>query len=408
VPNPSRSLPAIALLALVAACASDEAEQASAVPAAGPVRFQAHDIAAIRGGYAVAVADFNADGRPDVMANALAVPEVAWHENPSWERHVIVADMPRIVNQAMADLDGDGIPEVAFQSEFAMQAANSEGLNWIARHQGDPAGAWTAERIDAFETSHHVAWADLDGDGTLELLNAPLIGPASLAPTYDQDSASVFWYDQDDWTRHLIDEDIPGIIHRVRPVDWDGDGRDEFLLASFEGVALYDASGNGSSMTFDKTLLTGGHRGEAPRLGASDVGTGMSAGVRIFATVEPWHGNEVVVYTGSGDAWSRRVIYDGVGSGHEIAVLDLNDDGRVDIVANDNSRITENRPDGTPGVHVFFSPDDPATGEWSHEMIDSEAAMNGCVGADINGDGRPDLVCTGSGGLIRWYENLGM
>ena len=107
-------------------------------PAAGAVQFQAHDIGEIRGGYAVAVADFNNDGRLDVMANSLGVPEVAWHENPTWERHVIVDDVRSVVNQAIADINGDGIPEVAFQSQFAMVPANSEGLNWIATSQGDP------------------------------------------------------------------------------------------------------------------------------------------------------------------------------------------------------------------------------------------------------------------------------
>ena len=33
--------------------------------------------------------------------------------------------------------------------------------------------------------------------------------------------------------------------------------------------------------------------------------------------------------------------------------------------------------------------------------------MNGCVGGDMNEDGRPDLICTGGGGKIIWYENLG-
>jgi hypothetical protein len=391
-----------ATLATVGACSAPEQS-----PSSGPVSFQAHDIAEIRGGYAVAVADFDGDGLLDVIANALAVPQVAWHRNPTWERHVIVDDKPGIVNQAMADLNGDGIPEVAFQSAFAMQAANSEGLNWIARSQGDPTSGWEVELIDAFETSHHVAWADLDGDGALELLNAPLIGPASLAPTYDQDSASVFWYGQEGWERHVIDDEVPGIIHRVRPVRWDDDTRDEFMVASFGGIALYRSSGSGDAMTFEKTVLSPGHQGGAPRLGASDVGTGMSNGRRVIASVEPWHGNEVVVYTEAAGDWQRRVIFDGVTSGHEIAVLDLNGDGRVDIVANDNSRITENRPDGTPGVHVFFSPDDPANGEWSRSMIETEYAMNGCVGADMNRDGHPDLVCTGSGGMTRWYENLG-
>ena len=52
-------------------------------PAAGPVRFAPHDIDAdFRGGYAVAVADFNKDGKPDVVANSLSVNEVAWYKTP--------------------------------------------------------------------------------------------------------------------------------------------------------------------------------------------------------------------------------------------------------------------------------------------------------------------------------------
>ena len=372
-----------------------------------PVHFRAHDIAEIRSGYAVTVADFNRDGRLDVMANALGVPEVAWHENPTWERHVIVSDIPGIVNQAIADIDGDGVPEVAFQSAFAMQAANSQGINWIARSQGDPRQPWGVEQIDRFATSHHLGWADLDGDGELELVQAPLLGPGSLAPTYDQDRASVFWYGQDGWRRHTIADDVPGIIHRVRPVRWDEGSRDQILVVSFEGIALYRATGAGDGMTFRKELISHGHVDEAPRLGASDVGVGMSNGRRIVASVEPWHGNEVVVYTESDGVWQRRVIFDEVTRGHEIAVLDLNGDGRADIVANDNSRRSVNNPDATPGVHVFFSPEDPATGEWGYSRIEGEAAMNSCVGADMNQDGRPDLVCTGAGGVIRWYENLG-
>jgi len=389
--------------ALIAAVPLTAAQSSPPVP----VRFRAHDIAQIRGGYAVAVADFNHDGRLDVMANSLSIPEVAWHENPTWERHVIVSGMPGIVNQAMADIDGDGIPEVAFQSAFAMQAANSEGFNWIARHQGDPRQPWNAEQIDRFETSHHIAWADLDGDGELELINAPLIGPLSLAPTYDQDTVSVFWYGQDGWRRHTVADGIPGIIHRVRVVKWDAGSRDQILLAGFEGITLYRATGTGDAMTFQKELISPGHVGNAPRLGASDVGMGTSNGVRIVASVEPWHGNEVVIYTESGGRWLRRVIFDGVTRGHEIVVLDLNGDGRVDIVANDNSRAGPNNPNATPGVHVFFSPEDPATGEWIYSRIESEAGMNSCVGGDMNQDGRPDLVCTGRGGVIRWYENLG-
>jgi hypothetical protein len=392
---------AVAALALAAA--------PNGAPAAGPVQFAPHDIdASFRGGYAVDVADFNQDGKPDVMANSLAVNEVAWYENPSWTRHVIVSDARQIVNQAMHDMDGDGVPEIAFQSGFAMVPGKSEGLNWLARHQGDARQPWKVERVDAFPTSHHVVWADLDGDGTRELINAPLIGPKGLAPTYDQDVVPVFWYSPKDWARHVVTDSIPGIIHRVRVAKWDGNSRDQLFVASFEGIAVYRASGTGAAMTFQKQLLSAGHVEKAPRLGASDVGIGRQERQPFFASVEPWHGNEVVVYTGKGGQWQRRVIFDKVGSGHEIAVLDLNGDGRDDVVANDNSRPTQANPNAPAGgVHVFYAPDDAAAGTWQYQRLEDGAAMNGCVGVDLNGDRRPDLVCTGASGVVRWYENRG-
>ena len=381
-----------------------------AAPAGGPVEFIAHDIEPqLPGAYAVNIADFNKDGKMDVIANSLAARELAWYENPSWTRHVIVKDTQQIVNQAMTDLNGDGIPELAFQSSFAMQPANSAGLNWIARYAGSPDEPWKVEKVDEFPTSHHIVWADLDGDGKKELVNAPLIGAKGAAPTYDQDLASVFWYKPADWKRHIITQEIPGIIHRVRPVKWDAGSREQILVASFEGIVLYRATGSGEAMKFEKVLLSAGHVEKAPRLGASDVGVGMQDGKRFFASVEPWHGNEVVVYTGQGTKWDRRVIFDKVASGHEIAVADLNGDGRDDIVANDNSRgPTQNNPNNAiGGVHIFYAPDNAATGEWKYQRLEDKLAMNSCVAVDINSDKRPDLVCGGAGGAVRWYKNKG-
>jgi FG-GAP-like repeat len=161
-------------------------------------------------------------------------------------------------------------------------------------------------------------------------------------------------------------------------------------------------------MKFEKQVLSTGHSDDkAPRLGASDVGVGKQDGNRFFASVEPWHGNEVVIYTGKGGTWQRRVIFDKIGSGHEIAVADLNGDGRDDVIANDNSRVTPQNPNATPGVHVFYAPDNAATGEWRYQRLEDKAGMNSCVGADLNGDRRVDIVCTGGGGITRWYENLG-
>ena len=77
-----------------------------------------------------------------------------------------------------------GFPKSPSRTRFAMSPASSEGLVWLARHDGDPRQRWKApQQIDKFPTSHHIAWMDADGDGKKELINAPLLGPKGAAPT---------------------------------------------------------------------------------------------------------------------------------------------------------------------------------------------------------------------------------
>jgi hypothetical protein len=390
------------VLGLVAACVMLPA--VSAQESSSRVRYRPDVVDAdLPGGYAVSVVDVNADGRPDLVANSLRVPELAWYENPTWTRHLIASDMPAIVNVAAADLDGDGRPELAVQSGFAMVPARSEGLVWLLRSGDDVRKAWRRERLDAYATSHHIVWADVDGDGSKELINAPLVGPGSLAPTYDQDRVPLFWYAARDWVRRTIADDIPGILHRVRPVRWHDGSREQLLAASFGGITLYSATGQSADLRWESRGLSKGHDTDAaPRLGASDVAVGRANGERMLASVEPWHGNEVVVYRkGPGETWTRRVLFDGLVEGHEVAVADLDGDGHDDIVAGDRS------PEGT-GVHVFYA---PAGGEgfWAHQVFDAGVmAASGCVTGDLDADRRLDIVCVGSStSNLVWYRNLG-
>jgi hypothetical protein len=87
--------------------------------------------------------------------------------------------------------------------------------------------------------------------------------------------------------------------------------------------------------------------------------------------------------------------------GHEVAVADLNGDGRDDIVAGGRSA-------KGAAVYVMYAPEDPAA-PWHHEvLVAGTMAASGCVTADLNNDRRPDIVCIGSSTAnIIWYENLG-
>jgi aldos-2-ulose dehydratase/isomerase family protein/FG-GAP repeat protein len=373
----------------------------------GPVQFRPHVIESkIPGGYSVVVADINHDGKPDVIGLTQRITELAWYENPSWERHVFVRDMAGLVNLAAADIDGDGIPEIALENEFSMVAAKSQGLVWLLRHQGDPRELWKAEKVDAITTSHHAAWADLDGDGKKELINAPLIGAKALAPKYE-DHVQLLYYPvpknlQGEWKRHVIDDQLYGVLHRVRVVKWEPGKRDQLLTASFDGITLHRATGKGEKMRWENVRLSKGHEEAAPRAGTSDVAVGHNAKKRFLAAVEPWHGNEVVVYTDQGGNWQRKVIFDQLTEGHEVCVGDFNADGRDDIVAGDRAK------GAISSSHVFFSQDDAGT-KWHHEVLDHMGmSASGCAVTDMNGDGRPDIVMIGGATAnLKWYENTG-
>jgi len=370
---------------------------------AGELSFREHVIDAnFPGGYAVHVADLNRDGRLDVIGLSTRSSTLNWYENPGWARHALVENMPGLVNLAPHDTDGDRIPEIALGTAFSMVAAKSEGLVWLLRHSQDPRQLWKAERIDALTTSHHFVWADIDGDGTKELVNAPLIGPKALAPKYEDRVPLVFYfYRPGNWQRSVIDEKLFGVLHRVRTVKWRGGARDQLLTAGFDGLVLHEAEGKGASLKWKNTLLSKGHQEEAPRSGSSDVAMGRFSNRRFLAAIEPWHGNEVVVYfPDSSGAWNRQVIFDGLKEGHEVALADFDGDGRYDLVAGDRGK------DGA-SVHVFSAEDDSGR-KWRHQVIDRGGmAGSGCTTADLNGDRRPDVVCIGaSTNNLKWYENV--
>ncbi len=373
-----------------------------------PVRFRTHVIESkIPGGYALHVTDINNDGRLDVIGLSTRMTELAWYENPGWERHVLARDMNGLVNMAAHDLDGDGFPELALESEFSMVAAKSQGFVWLLKHSGDPRGPWKALKIDALITSHHVAWADVDGDGRKELINAPLIGPKALAPKYEDRVSLVYYHVPDnfegEWKRLLIDDQLTGVLHRVRVVQWMTGKRRQLLTAGFDGIVLHEAVGSGSQLQWKNVPLAKGHEEEAPRAGTSDVAVGKLKKARILAAVEPWHGNEVVIYTqGKASQWQRRVIFSELKEGHEVCVGDFNGNGRDDIVAGDRAK------GEVSSSHVFYSQDD-AGKQWHHEILDPLGmSASGCSVADMNLDGRPDIVMIGGATAnIKWYENLG-
>jgi hypothetical protein len=390
----SRRQAAFALAALAAA-AGTWAER----PAEGrspDSTFEAHTIATgLAGGYQVVVTDLNRDGRPDVIALASDLTELRWYENPGWAPHVLVAGIRDPINAAAFDVDGDGIPEIALAHGFSDVYAESAGIVSILAHDGDPVRPWSRRDIDRLPTSHRLRFADVDGTGHKVLVNSPLIGPRAVAPDY-RDRVPVVMYRPGTWTRERLTGDEEGVVHGILPARWDGDTtRESLLVAGFLGVHALRFDGH----AWTREPVVRGSPEPWPRSGASEVAVGRVGRERFLATIEPWHGNEVVVYLRREGGWVRHVIDAAITDGHTLVVGDFDGDGRDEIAAGERG--------GRHSVYLYRATS-PASDTWSKRPLDDGGMpAAGCAVADLNGDRRPDVVCIGTAtATVKWYENL--
>ena len=359
-------------------------------------QFVQHTISTdLPGGYQAVAADMNRDHRPDLIAVSTDSTELVWFENPRWEKHVIARGLARMINVAAWDVDGDGTPELALAHEFDGNARQSTGIVSLLHHNGDPRQPWTVREIDRLPTSHRLRWADIDGSGHKVLVNAPLTGLKASPPNYE-DSVSLVFYRPGDWKRQIISDKEMGVMHGLLVYDWEGNGREDVLTGSFLGIHLHRYISGG---TWTRTELTRGDPSPSPKCGTSDLAVGHLQGERFLAAIEPWHGNQVVVYRNVQAQCQRNVIDDSLVDGHTIATVDLNGDGRDEIVAG-------MRGDGYK-VYIYGSTDRSGRTWERGELDDGDMAAASCVALDLAGHGRMDIVCIGSATHnLKWYENV--
>jgi len=388
----------VSLMSLVSAIAPNTME------------FQRHTIDSFPAGYQIAVADINGNGRPDVIALSTEADRVDWYENPTWTRHP-VARAARNIDIAPRDIDGDGRSEIALASGFYFSESNRGGeIQWLDQPT-EPDGLWRINPIAVDPVTHRLRWGDLDGDGRPELVHAPLFARGSKGAV-DPRPAHLWAFRLPNdlragpWEAWKIDETLT-VLHGIHVADLDGDGRDEILTASFEGIHRLDWEGKGETGRWRKTRIAAGaeptDQKPGTARGSSEVAWGKlgPTGRAFMAAIEPWHGNQVVVYTQTGDggAWNRRVLDDTLKEGHALVIADLDGDRADEIVAGWRG--------GEGGLAIYDSLD--AAGErWQKVLLDRGIAVEGAAVVDINGDGRLDLVAVaGRSNLLVWYENLG-
>jgi len=360
-----------------------------------------------RKGYQVKTADINGDLKPDIIAVSDRLPEVYWYENPGWEKHLITNKSYRNIDIAPKDIDGDGDVDLAFATRFDLKKPEEGGYIYWLENPENNVDPWETYFIDSIPTSHRIRWADLDGEGREELLNVPLIGFGAREPDYDK-PALIRGYQIPDgpkwqaWPQiHLSDH--LHMIHGVTVLRWDPDLQDDFLTASFEGITLFRSEAGQHPYIRKGINLTTGKQGSRPGTGSSEIVRGKLQYSKPFlATIEAWHGNEVVVYfpeSKANGSWKRQVIDNSFVDGHAIVCADLNFDGNDEIIAGFR---------GEP-FHLYIYSYHPENHSWQRQLLDNGGmSAAGLAIFDFNADGFPDIVSIGSAtGNVVIYENLG-
>lgn len=353
-------------------------------------------------GYAVLLADLNDDAKTDIVV--VDTTRVIWYENPTWKRRLVFEGPPRPDNVciAAADIDGDGKLDLAVGSGWANLKVVGGPLTWYRRGKtlDEP---WTGYPIGDEPSVHRIRFADVDGNGKPELIVAPLLGKGSTKEKNYMDvpvRTLAFRIPKDPtrdrWVPEVLDETLH-VMHNFWPIP--AAGRDnrgmDLLTASYEGVNLLRPGADGK-WTPHK-LGAGNQDNPRSNRGASEIKRGTLKGGHYIATIEPWHGNQVVVYTPPADPkglWDRHVLDDRLKWGHAVWCADLDGDGDEELIVgvrDDLSPMSGQRS----GIRIYKATDGKGAA-WTRQLVDEGGvAVEDAAAADLDGDGRVDIVAVG-------------
>lgn len=375
---------------------------------AGELQFRVQEIDnSLNVGYAVQLIDMNGDQKLDIVV--VDSERLVWYENPSWKSHTFLKGKTKADNVCFAphDIDGDGRLDFALGADWRpADTVNSGTLQWVSPGK-KPGEDWSVHPIEQVPTIHRICWADFDADGKPELIVVPLFGRgATRRENFMDQPLKILSYKipadpvRDPWKAEVINQELH-VAHNFYPADVDGDGKLDMLVASYEGVSLLKRGDNGR---WTRELLHEGNQETNPSKGASEIKLGkLAGGEQYIATIEPWHGHQVVIYrqdrqTGK---WQRQVLDEQLKWGHAVWCANLDDDEDEELIIG----VRDNLDDAVrSGVRIY----DPTEG-WKRLLVDpAGVAVEDLTAGDLDGDGRVDIVAVGRHTHnVRIYWNQG-
>ncbi len=317
-------------------------------------------------------ADFTGDGWTDILSS-LGNRHMDLYVNPKgesrrWDKFSV---LPTISSEIvlLKDLDKDGKPEVV----FGQGAAN--GYAWAKPDPANPTAVWTAHRISSpgqAVNGHGIGVGDVNGDGRVDV----------VVPTgwYEQPAGGI---ETSPWTFHEAELGDPSVFGsgggEMGVYDVNGDGLNDVVAGSAHnwGLNWFEQKKGPSGNTWVKHMIAGNFATEntgnvvfseshAERFmdmdgdKIPDMITGKrywsEAGTNTLTHMDPFGAPVLYIYrtvrdpkAPGGARFVPELVHNKSGIGSSFDVVDVNKDGRLDIVTATTFGTYRSRPKKVAG-----------------------------------------------------------
>lgn len=333
-----------------------------------------------------AVADVNGDGRPDILTGPY------WFEAPSWKQHLVHADTTDVIpgysasflNYAM-DVNQDGKPDlIRFDQPGAVCV-------WYEQ-PADLQQQWRSHLILDHAGTENPFLEDVNGDGRPDIL------------CNDAEKKQVVWMEAPSvkgdtvWKRHVISDDPALATHKythgLGRGDINGDGRKDILVQKGWWEAPVDPARE--NWTFHATSLGQ----ECANMFVYDVNKDGRNDVISSSAHE--YGVWWLEQLPDG-SFKQHEIDRSVSQTHGMLFTDINGDGIPDIITGKRYRAHNDNDPGAADAPViqWFALKPGKKPAFTKHLIDNQSGIGlSFVVADMNGDGKPDIVVSNKKGVF--------
>lgn len=368
---------------------------------------------------ACSVVDFNLDGKPDISYTGTTngAPNSCifklFINNGNFSFTEQVTNLPGLVGSCIDwyDFDSDGDKDVLLNGYNTIAATTS----FIYRNDGS--GNFTSiDNVIAFNTSSGVVrWADIDGNGIIDIINTGVITPGgsnAITPEFLMNAGN------GSFTRVITN--LPARWSNSYDLfDYDGDGDLDIVYNGFMALspdtdaAVYKNNGNGN---FARVHIRPGEQ-SASLVKWVDINNDNRKD--IFVCGRGSFSPSYVLKNMGNDSF-RVVSYpfmtyqNAGGSGASVVADDLNNDGLPDFLFA-GTIDDQNCEEGSLSALVIsqswrktpFAKFKKVLEISTVPNIGSVTVNTSCTWGDVTNDGKPDIIVTGYGEPLRILRNDG-